>query len=190
MLPSIASATTWYVATNGNGSAGTNWTTAYENIQTALDAAGNGDTIYLAGHTFYITNQLNWTNSAVTNLSILGGYTGVGSPGPWNSNTVIARASGTTNRIMAIMGVTDVTLGRLTLQNGCVTNGDTGGGLYIVNSSNILLSSCAIAGNKVYLQAGGGVVADSVPDKEFEETIHKTKALLRAIEIAEAGMGE
>jgi len=35
------------------------------------------------------------------------------------------------------------------------------------------------------VQAGAGIVADSVPEKEFQETIDKAKALLRAIEIAE-----
>jgi len=54
----------------------------------------------------------------------------------------------------------------------------------------IALRTMVITGNKVYLQAGGGVVADSVPEMEYEETINKAKALLRAIEIAENGLGE
>ena len=37
----------------------------------------------------------------------------------------------------------------------------------------------------MYVQAGGGVVADSVPKDEYEETRHKAGALLRAIELAE-----
>jgi len=36
------------------------------------------------------------------------------------------------------------------------------------------------------VQAGAGIVADSVPEKEFQETIDKAKGLLRAIEIAES----
>lgn len=39
-----------------------------------------------------------------------------------------------------------------------------------------------------YLQAGAGVVADSVPECEFEETRNKIAALKRAIEIAEEGV--
>ena len=54
----------------------------------------------------------------------------------------------------------------------------------------ITLRTMVIAGGKVYIQAGGGVVADSDPASEYQETIHKAKALLRAIEIAEAGFGE
>ena len=38
------------------------------------------------------------------------------------------------------------------------------------------------------IQAGAGIVADSVPEKEYEETINKARALVRAIEIAEKGI--
>jgi anthranilate synthase component 1 len=37
-----------------------------------------------------------------------------------------------------------------------------------------------------YGQAGAGIVADSVPASEYDETIHKASALLRALEQAEA----
>ncbi len=36
------------------------------------------------------------------------------------------------------------------------------------------------------VQAGAGIVADSVPEKEFEETLNKARAMLKAIELAEA----
>lgn len=36
------------------------------------------------------------------------------------------------------------------------------------------------------VQSGAGIVADSVPEKEFEETINKAKAMIKAIETAEA----
>ena len=36
-----------------------------------------------------------------------------------------------------------------------------------------------------YVQAGAGVVADSVPTTEYEETVNKAKAALRAIALAE-----
>ncbi len=38
---------------------------------------------------------------------------------------------------------------------------------------------------KIYIQTGAGIVADSVADKEFEETVNKAKALLTAVEMAE-----
>src|SRR5690606_14013305 len=37
------------------------------------------------------------------------------------------------------------------------------------------------------VQAGAGVVADSVPAKEYEETMNKAKAMLKAVEIEEKG---
>jgi len=38
-------------------------------------------------------------------------------------------------------------------------------------------------GDKLYIQAGAGIVADSDPDKEYEETINKAKAIFKALEI-------
>ncbi len=37
------------------------------------------------------------------------------------------------------------------------------------------------------VQVGAGVVADSVPENEYEETMNKAKALLKAVEIAQQG---
>jgi anthranilate synthase component I len=42
-------------------------------------------------------------------------------------------------------------------------------------------------GKRAYLQAGGGIVADSDPEKEFQETVNKAQAVLRAVEIARGG---
>ncbi len=39
----------------------------------------------------------------------------------------------------------------------------------------------------MYVQAGGGIVADSVAEDEYMETRHKSNALMRAIDLAEAG---
>jgi anthranilate synthase component 1 len=38
------------------------------------------------------------------------------------------------------------------------------------------------------IQAGAGVVADSIPEREYEETVNKARALVRAIEMAEGGL--
>ena len=43
-------------------------------------------------------------------------------------------------------------------------------------------------GRRAYVQAGAGIVADSVPAREYEETINKAKGLFRAIEVAEEGL--
>jgi anthranilate synthase component I len=52
----------------------------------------------------------------------------------------------------------------------------------------IALRTLTVKGNTAYLQAGGGVVADSVPELEYEETLNKARALMRAIELARAGI--
>ena len=41
---------------------------------------------------------------------------------------------------------------------------------------------------KASVQAGAGVVADSIPSREYEETVRKAQALFRAVEMAEAEM--
>ena len=48
----------------------------------------------------------------------------------------------------------------------------------------IALRTAVIRNETIYIQAGGGIVLDSVPDTEFEETSHKANALMKAIELA------
>lgn len=52
----------------------------------------------------------------------------------------------------------------------------------------IAIRTIQLRENTALVQAGAGVVADSVPEKEYEETINKARALVRAIEIAEKGL--
>lgn len=49
----------------------------------------------------------------------------------------------------------------------------------------IALRTLVLKGQTVYLQAGAGIVYDSVPKNEFEETMNKARGLLRALEMAE-----
>ena len=42
--------------------------------------------------------------------------------------------------------------------------------------------------NDLWIQAGAGIVSDSVPASEFEETINKARGLRRAVELAEQGL--
>lgn len=48
----------------------------------------------------------------------------------------------------------------------------------------ITIRTLVIKGNRAYLQAGAGIVADSVPQKEFRETQNKARALIKAVELA------
>jgi anthranilate synthase component 1 len=52
----------------------------------------------------------------------------------------------------------------------------------------ITIRTMLLKGGIAYVQAGGGIVYDSVPALEFEETENKARALLRAIETAEQDM--
>jgi len=68
--------------------------------------------------------------------------------------------------------------------------GPYGGAIgYIDFSGNmdtcIALRTMVIQGQTVYIQAGCGVVADSKPDDEYQETIDKAMGLMRALEVAE-----
>jgi anthranilate synthase component 1 len=63
--------------------------------------------------------------------------------------------------------------------------------LYLDFSGNldscIALRTLVAKGGRVYIQAGGGVVADSVPAREYQETVNKARALVMALEIAHGG---
>jgi anthranilate synthase component 1 len=52
----------------------------------------------------------------------------------------------------------------------------------------ITIRTIVIQGGTAYLQAGAGIVADSDPGREWEETLHKVRALSTAIEMAEQSM--
>jgi anthranilate synthase component 1 len=48
----------------------------------------------------------------------------------------------------------------------------------------IVLRTALVKDGMMYVQAGGGIVADSDPDAEYDETLHKSRALKRAAEEA------
>jgi anthranilate synthase component I len=50
--------------------------------------------------------------------------------------------------------------------------------------SCIGIRTMLMQGKKAYLQAGAGIVADSDPATEYQESINKAQALLRAVDIA------
>ncbi|MBI4337769.1 MAG: chorismate-binding protein, partial [Chloroflexi bacterium] len=51
----------------------------------------------------------------------------------------------------------------------------------------ITIRTIVLKDGVAYVQAGGGIVYDSTPSGEYEETLHKARALLRAIDQAEGG---
>lgn len=52
----------------------------------------------------------------------------------------------------------------------------------------IVIRTMIIKDGVAYVQAGAGIVYDSVPEREYEETVNKAKALFRAVEFAERGL--
>ena len=52
------------------------------------------------------------------------------------------------------------------------------------HDSCIALRTCVLKDDKVYIQAGAGVVADSDPTYEYNETVNKAAAMMRAVELA------
>ena len=63
---------------------------------------------------------------------------------------------------------------------GAVLYADFSGNL----DSCIAIRSMLAIGDKGYVQSGGGIVADSVPELEYQESLNKAKAVMRAIERA------
>jgi anthranilate synthase component 1 len=54
--------------------------------------------------------------------------------------------------------------------------------------SCIAIRTIVMSDGKASVQAGAGIVADSVPEREYEETVNKAEALFRAVELAERGL--
>ena len=49
----------------------------------------------------------------------------------------------------------------------------------------IAIRTCVIKSNKLYIQCGAGIVFDSIPESEWDETINKGKAIIKAVENSE-----
>jgi anthranilate synthase component 1 len=54
----------------------------------------------------------------------------------------------------------------------------------------ITLRTIVVVGKKLYIQAGAGIVADSNPTAEYQETLNKARGLLKAVEVTEARLLE
>jgi anthranilate synthase component 1 len=49
----------------------------------------------------------------------------------------------------------------------------------------IVIRTIVMKGKKVFINAGAGIVADSDPESEYQETLNKARAMLKAVELAE-----
>lgn len=63
---------------------------------------------------------------------------------------------------------------------------------YFSHSGNmdlcITIRTILIKGDTAYVQAGAGIVADSIPSSEYQETVNKATAMFKALEMAESGL--
>ncbi|MBZ5504762.1 MAG: anthranilate synthase component I [Acidobacteriia bacterium] len=69
------------------------------------------------------------------------------------------------------------------IYGGSILYADFAGNL----DSCIAIRTMLVKGKKAYVQAGAGIVADSVPESEYQECLNKTRALVRAVELARSG---
>jgi anthranilate synthase component 1 len=53
----------------------------------------------------------------------------------------------------------------------------------------IAIRTAIVKDHTLYVQAGAGVVADSVAESEWQETLNKARSIFRAVALAEAGLG-
>jgi anthranilate synthase component 1 len=73
-----------------------------------------------------------------------------------------------------------------------VRRGIYGGSIFYADFSGnfdscIAIRTLLVRGTQGHIQAGGGIVADSIPENEYEESVNKAKAVVRAIERARQG---
>jgi anthranilate synthase component 1 len=86
-------------------------------------------------------------------------------------------------KVRAMQIIEEIEPTRRGIYGGSVLYADFAGNL----DSCIGIRTMLMKGKKAYLQAGAGIVADSDPATEFQESINKAQALLRAIELARSG---
>ena len=87
-------------------------------------------------------------------------------------------------KVRAMQIIEELEPTRRGVYGGAVLYADFAGNL----DSCITIRTMFMKGKHAYLQAGAGIVADSDPAKEFQETLNKAQAVLRAVEIARRGL--
>src|SRR5579862_3632575 len=83
-------------------------------------------------------------------------------------------------KVRAMQIIEELEPTRRGVYGGSVLYADFAGNL----DSCIGIRTLLMKGKKAYLQAGGGIVADSDPASEFQESMNKAQAVLRAVEMA------
>lgn len=83
-------------------------------------------------------------------------------------------------KVRAMQIIEELEPTRRAIYGGSVLYADFAGNL----DSCIAIRTMLMKGKKAYLQAGGGIVADSLPASEYQESLNKAQAVVRAVEAA------
>lgn len=83
-------------------------------------------------------------------------------------------------KVRAMEIIDELEVARRGVYAGCIGYFGAGGDM----DTCIALRTAVVKDDTVYIQAGGGIVADSDPDAEYEETRNKARAIVRAAETA------
>jgi anthranilate synthase component I len=86
-------------------------------------------------------------------------------------------------KVRAMEIIEEVEPVRRGIYGGAILYADFAGNL----DSCIVIRTMLVQGKKAYVQAGAGIVADSVPENEYQECLNKAQALVRAVELARSG---
>jgi anthranilate synthase component 1 len=86
-------------------------------------------------------------------------------------------------KVRAMEIIEEVEPVRRGIYGGSVLYADFAGNL----DSCIAIRTMLVKGKKAYVQAGAGIVADSVPESEYQECLNNAQALVRAVELARSG---
>jgi anthranilate synthase component 1 len=86
-------------------------------------------------------------------------------------------------KVRAMEIIEEVEPVRRGIYGGSVLYADFAGNL----DSCIVIRTMLMKGKKAYVQAGAGIVADSLPESEYQECLNKAQALVRAVELARSG---
>ena len=87
-------------------------------------------------------------------------------------------------KVRAMQIIEELEPARRGVYGGSVLYADFAGNL----DSCIAIRTLLMKGKNAHLQAGAGIVADSEPESEFRETENKSRAVIRAVEMARSGM--
>jgi len=89
-------------------------------------------------------------------------------------------------KIRAMQIIDELEPTRRGLYGGAVCYLDLRGNL----ESCIVIRTVVVQAGKAYVQAGAGIVYDSVPEMEYRETLHKASAVIQAIRAAHRAQGD